>query len=445
MKEVYPMKTLEILRRPILSAVAALALAFPGAIAGAGEKIFVVTTIPDLADMAAAVGGDRVRVKSITRGTEDMHRIPMKPSYLILLNKADVLIEVGLSNEHAWLPALLYNCRNERIQPGSPGFINCSAGIRPLEKYADPSRREGEIHPEGNPHYNLDPENGIRMAETICVGLCRAYPDYAETFRANLKAYVNRLRAKIEEWKILARPLAGVKVVTYHRSWSYFVRRFGMQVVGEIEVKPGIAPTAAHLAKLIRKMKQEGARLIIKEPYYGDRVPKLLKDKTGVPYITLPNMSGGSPETATYIKLIDHNIRAILKALGKTAAAPAQTTQQEPVYTRDDPGAWEGKEKGHLPQISYEKTGTGLKVIVVVNHVMNAEAPHYIMWIKLADGEGNELGRKEFQPTDQKAEAVFELTSVPAKLVAFEKCNVHGTISPQPTPCVNLSPPWGPW
>jgi len=110
----------------------------------------------------------------------------------------------------------------------------------------------------------------------------------------------------------------------------------------------------------------------------------------------------------------------------KTTAAPAQTTQQEPVYTRDDPGAWEGKEKGHLPQISYEKTGTGLKVAVVVNHVMNAEAPHYIMWIRLTDGEGNELGKKEFQPTDEKAEAVFELTSMPAKLVAFEKCNVHG-------------------
>jgi ABC-type Zn uptake system ZnuABC Zn-binding protein ZnuA len=299
-----------------------LALCFFMAVAsnpvlGEEERINVITTIPDLADMARNIGGDLVKVRSLTKGTEDLHLIPMKPSYLLILNKADMLIEMGLDAEHAWLPGLLYNCRNERIQPGAPGFINCSAGIRILEKFDDPDRSEGEIHPEGNPHYNVDPGNAPGMARTICAGLCRAYPQHASTFKGNLEAYLKILDAKLEEWRELAAPLKGVRIVTYHRSWSYFVKRFDMVVVGEIEPKPGIAPTAGHLARLIGKIRSEGAELIIKEPYYSNKYPELLEDKTGIPYVNLPNMSGGTTETKTYIDFIAHNIRTMLQALKK--------------------------------------------------------------------------------------------------------------------------------
>ncbi len=296
-------------------------------IADCADEIFVVTTVPDLADMAGEVGGELVRVKSIAGGNEDMHSIPMKPSYLIMLNRADVLIEVGLDNEHAWLPDLLYNCRNDEIQPGAAGFINCSAGIEPLEKHSNPDRMEGMVHPEGNPHYNLDPGNAPQMVRTICEGLCRAYPGHANVFKKNRDAYIELLESRMREWEVLAQPLEGVKVVTYHRSWSYFVERFGIEVVGEIEPKPGIPPSARHLVRLIRSIEKEGAELVIREPYFTDRYPRLLEEKTGITCLTLPNMSGGTKETSTYIRLIDHNIKAMLKALGKPVATAKEISR----------------------------------------------------------------------------------------------------------------------
>jgi zinc/manganese transport system substrate-binding protein len=199
--------------------------------------------------------------------------------------------------------------------------VNCSARIQVLEAQKNPDRSEGDAHPEGNPHYNVDPANGRLMAATVCNGLCRAYPQHAERFKANLKTYVDLLEKKMKEWEEMAKSLKGVKVVTYHRSWSYFVKHFGMEVVGEIEPKPGIAPTAGHLAKLIRKIQKEGADLVIKEPYYSNRYPELLKEKTGIPFVNLPNMSGGREETATYIQFIEYNLKTVLKALGKPVPA----------------------------------------------------------------------------------------------------------------------------
>jgi ABC-type Zn uptake system ZnuABC Zn-binding protein ZnuA len=292
-------------------------LAFACTTAWADEEIFVVTTIPDLADMAKAVGGDLVKVKSIAKGTEDMHMIPVKPSYLLLLNRADVLIELGLDNEHAWLPGLLYSCRNDKIQPGAPGFVNCSDGILVLEKPGQVDRSKGEIHPWGNPHYNLDPTNGRQMVITVCKGLCRAYPDHAARFRANMKAYLERLDVKLKEWEAMAEPLRGARVVTYHRSWSYLIRHYGMEVVGEIEPYPGIPPTPGHLAQLIRKIEREGADVIIRAPYFSDRYPELIRRKTGVPVVVLPNMSGGTEETDTYIRFIEHNLKTLVDALEK--------------------------------------------------------------------------------------------------------------------------------
>jgi len=300
---------------PVLFAIAILFFAGPAS--AAEERIKVVTTIPDLADMVRQIGGDLVTAKSIAKGSEDMHSIPMKPSFLLVLNKADMLFEVGLDMEHAWLPDLLYNCRNERIQPGTPGFVNCSARIRSLEKPDHPDRGEGNIHPEGNPHYNTDPRRGRLRALTICDGLCRAYPDRAPTFRRNLEAYLVLFDRKLKEWDILVRPLKGVKVITYHRSWSYFAESLGLDVVGEIEPKPGIAPTPGHLVKLVRLIGAEKVPLIIKEQYYSKKYPDFLREKTGIAVVTLPNMSGGRPEVTGYFNFIDHNIRTLLKALGK--------------------------------------------------------------------------------------------------------------------------------
>ena len=290
----------------------------------AADTIKVVTTIPDLADMVRAIGRDLVEVKSIAKGSEDMHSIPMKPSYLLLLNKADMLFEVGFDMEHAWLPDLLYNCRNEKIQPGAPGFVNCSARIEPVEVPGEPDRAEGDVHPEGNPHYNTDPASGRLTARTICDGLCGAYPDHASEFEANLMNFLVRFDRKLAEWEILARPLKGVKTITYHRSWSYFAARFGLDVRGEIEPKPGIAPTARHKAKLLRRIRDEKIELVIKEHYYSNKYPSFLEEKTGIKVVTLPNMSGGSPETEGYFNFIEHNIKSILRVLGKRVLTPEE-------------------------------------------------------------------------------------------------------------------------
>jgi len=294
----------------------------------AAAEIKVVTTIPDLADMVGQIGGELVKVKSIAKGTEDMHSIPMKPSYLLLLNRADMLFEVGLDMEHAWLPDLLYNCRNERIQPGAPGFVNCSARIEAVEIPDSPDRGEGDVHPEGNPHYNTDPYNGRLTALTICAGLCRAYPKHERVFQGNLERYLKRFDRKLAEWRILARPLKGVPVVTYHRSWSYFAKRYGLDVVGEIEPKPGISPTPGHVAKLVRVIKKTGARLVIKEQYYSNKYPAFLENKTGIKVVTLPNMSGGNAEVSGYFEFIEHNLEAILRALGEPVLSPEEIAKE---------------------------------------------------------------------------------------------------------------------
>ncbi|MEW6747888.1 MAG: metal ABC transporter substrate-binding protein, partial [Planctomycetota bacterium] len=248
--------------------------------------------------------------------------------FLLVLNKADLLFEIGLDMEHAWLPDLLYNCRNDRIQPGRPGFINCSARVKPLEVPGHATREEGEVHPEGNPHYNTDPRNGRLLAITVCEGLCNAYPGHAETFRKNLEPYLATFDRKLEEWKELARPLQGTKVITYHRSWSYFAQAFGLEVAGEVEPMPGIAPTAAHIAKLVQIIQKEKVPLLIKEPYFSERYPNYLAEKTGIKVVTLPNMSGGKPEVEGYFNFIEHNIKALLAALGKPSAAEPRPSEE---------------------------------------------------------------------------------------------------------------------
>ena len=288
----------------------------------------VVATIPDLADMARNIGGGLLDVKSVTKGTEDMHSVPVKPSLLLVLNRADALLIMGLDMEHAWLPDLLYNCRNDRIQPGAPGFVNCSARIDPIEVPDTPSRSQGEMHPEGNPHFNTDPHQGRLTAITVCDGLCRAFPEDAPAFRANLKAYLARFDRKLREWDILARPLRGTKVITYHTSWGYFAKSFGLEVAAEIEPAPGIAPTPAHIAKLVRLIKQRGVELIVKEHYYSDRYPKFLAEKTGVKWISLPSMCGGAPGTEHYFDFVEYNIKSLLKVLGKPVATPEEIRRE---------------------------------------------------------------------------------------------------------------------
>ena len=304
--------------RIFLHAIMAWAFAaFTGAGALAQEslaKLQVVATVPDLADFARQIGGDQVEVKTLARGVDDLHRVLMKPSFLLALKDADVFLQMGLDAEEAWLPSLLKQCRNRSIQPGQPGFVNCSYKVEALEVPEDLSRAQGMRHRLGNPHYNLDPRNGRRMVINVAAGLIRARPEQRDEFAGNLKRYVAKLDAKIREWDALARPLRGKKVVSYHRSFTYLAKRYGFVVRGEIETKPGIPPTPTHQASLIRLMRREEVRVILCESFYSDRVPSAIAEQTGAKVHTMPVLVGGVPEARDYIAMVDVSLKTLLRA-----------------------------------------------------------------------------------------------------------------------------------
>ena len=280
------------------------------------QRIRVITTTPELADMTKQIGKELVDVESLTRGVEFMHAVPVKPSFVPKLNRADILVEMGLDLEISWLPALLEVANNWKISPGQTGNIDCSVGINVLEVPRTVDRSEGDVHPKGNPHYNLDPLSGKIMARNIADGLSRNYPQHKPVFEKNLNAYLGELDKAIARWQSMAAPLKGVKIVTYHIEWSYFANRFGLQQLGIIEVKPGIEPTPNHLVALAQKMQQEKTQVII----YGaqsDRYPRQLASQTGASVVRLQSIAGGSAETDTYIKFIDYNVRSLLGAVKK--------------------------------------------------------------------------------------------------------------------------------
>ena len=281
------------------------------------QPIRVITTTPELADMTKQIGRELVDVESLTRGVEFMHAVPVKPSFVPKLNRANLLAHMGLDLEVSWLPALLETAHNPKISPGQPGNIDCSTGVSVLDVPRSIDRSEGDVHPKGNPHYNLDPLNGKIMARNIAEGLARNYPQHRPVFEKNLAAYLAELDKAIARWQAMAAPLKGVKIVTYHVEWSYFANRFGLQQVGTIELKPGIEPTPNHLISLTQKMQQEKAQLIIFGPQ-SDRFPRQLASQTGAAVVRLQSNAGGSSETDTYIKFVDFNVRSLLAALKKS-------------------------------------------------------------------------------------------------------------------------------
>src|SRR5262250_3200496 len=210
---------------------------------GADAKIRVVATIPDLADMARNIGGELLDIKSLATGVEDIHAVPMKPSFATLLNRADILLLMGLEVEHAFLPALLEAARNPKILRDAPGYIDCSVYVTPLEVPTRIDRALGDQHPMGNPHINLDPVAGKAMARAMADGLARNYPEHESIFKKNLAAYLQTLDAAIARWQREAVPLRGVKFISYHPDLIYFAERYGMVPAGTIEIRPGVDPT----------------------------------------------------------------------------------------------------------------------------------------------------------------------------------------------------------
>lgn len=280
----------------------------------AAAALRVVATTPDLADVARRVGGARVSVESLAKGTEDLHAIPQRPSFLPRLNRADALVALGLDAEHAFLPALLQVAGNARILPGEPGYVDCSLGLRPLDVPAVMDRSEGEQHPHGNPHYNVDPRNGALIADNLAAGFARLDPEGAQAYRAGAAAFKKELAARIAGWREEAAHLRGLKAVSQHRDMVYLADFLGLVMIGETEPKPGIPPTPRHLAALVEKMKAEDARLVVREAHYAPGPARWLAEKTGAKVAVVAMMGGAFPGTRDYFAMIERNVKALAEA-----------------------------------------------------------------------------------------------------------------------------------
>ena len=302
--------------RPWSSVLFGLLTLLPAARAAA--VINVVATTEDLASLAREVGGERVKVDALAKGYQDPHFVEAKPSFVFILNKADLLVAVGRELEIGWLPPLVLQSRNAKIQPGAAGYLDASLTARILEiPTGQVTRAMGDVHPQGNPHYWLDPGNGRRIAQAIQARLAQLSPADAAYFAQRYADFDRRLGEAEKRWDAAMAPYRGTKVVTYHRSWPNFCERFGLDVIGYVEPKPGIPPSPAHTLELMATMKREGVKLLLVEPYFDEKTPNSIGRETGVPVLVLPPSVGGEKEITDYVKLFDHNVDAVLTAMKK--------------------------------------------------------------------------------------------------------------------------------
>ncbi len=281
------------------------------------KKLKVVATTPDLAALAREIGGDAVDVMALAKATEDPHFVDARPSYLVALNRADVLIEGGAELELGWLPPLLDNARNAKIAAGAPGRIVASQGIRLLEIPTSFDRSRGDVHALGNPHFLMDPVNVKVAAASIAEHLARADPALAATFRANLAAFNRTLDAKLAEWTRQLQPYAGARIVTYHRDFAYLAERFKLEIVETLESKPGIAPSPAHLAAVISAMRAQHAGVIIVQPFQNRRTAETVARQTNAVVLDISQQPGAIPGTDTYFAMMDYMVRTLAAALEK--------------------------------------------------------------------------------------------------------------------------------
>jgi zinc/manganese transport system substrate-binding protein len=292
-------------------------LALAAGAAGAAEaKLNVVATLQDLASIAQSVGGDRVDAFAIAKGYQDPHFVDAKPSFVLKLSRADLLVVAGLELEIGYLPPLIDQSRNRKIQAGSPGYLDASVGCEILGRpTGQVTRAMGDVHPYGNPHYWTDPENGRRIARSIAARLAQIDPAGSAAYAQNLAAFEAKLTQKEAEWLAKMKPYAASPVVTFHDSWPNFAKRFGLVVVGHVEPKPGIPPTPSHTLEIINLIQARKVKVILVEPYFDTKTPKFIAGKTGSTVLMFYPSVGGTPAIKDYFALFDTNIDGFVAAM----------------------------------------------------------------------------------------------------------------------------------
>jgi len=307
--------------KPSLILAALFGLAFSAAVPRAEAALNVVTTTTDLASIVSEIGGDKVTVESLARGYQDPHFVEAKPSFVLKLHQADLLVLVGRDLEIGWLPALITQSRNARIQPGADGYFDASLTAKILDlPTGQITRAMGDVHPLGNPHYWLDPENGRRIAKAVQAKLAQKDAANAAYYAQRAADFDRRLTEAQQRWKSMMAPYKGLKVVTYHRSWPNFADAFGLDVIGYIEPKPGIPPTPQHTLDVIQAMKAQQVKLILVEPYFDLKTPNSIASQTGGKVLVLPPSVGGVKGADDYLKLFETEISLLAAAIKATGA-----------------------------------------------------------------------------------------------------------------------------
>ncbi len=306
--------------------IAAIGVLFVASVFGAAVEaraaIKVITSTEDLAALVKEVGGDKVTVEALARGYQDPHFVEPKPSFVLKLNGADLLVVVGRELEQSWLPPLITQSRNAKIQPGGSNYLDASTTAKILDVPSGQiTRAMGDVHPLGNPHYWLDPENGRRIAKAIQEKLTALSSGDAAYFAQRFADFDKRLAEGEKRWQAALAPYKGLKIVTYHRSWPNFADVFGLDVVGYVEPKPGIPPSPAHQLTLSHEMKRQGIKIILVEPYFDLRTPNKIAADTGAKVLVMPPSVGGVKEVQSFVQLFDYNVNLLVSAIKETGAA----------------------------------------------------------------------------------------------------------------------------
>lgn len=299
------------IRAVVFSLLVTLSIDHPAAAA-----LQVVTTTADLASLTQEIGGDKVTVTALARGYQDPHFVDPKPSFILAVSRAHLLIVIGRELEIGWLPPLINNSRNAKIQPGAAGYLDASLNVKILEiPTGQITRAMGDVHPSGNPHYWLEPDNGRRIAQAIRDKLSELGPGDRTYFVQRYSDFDRRLAEAQKRWNATMAPYKGTKIVTYHRSWPNFMEYFGLDVMGYVEPKPGIPPSPTHTLELIGEMKRQGSKLIIVEPYFDLKTAQSIANQVGGKVLVLAPSVGGVKEATDYIKLFDYDINLLATTL----------------------------------------------------------------------------------------------------------------------------------
>ena len=284
--------------------------------APAMAQLKVVTSSTDLYDIATAVGGDRIRATHIEQGYQDPHFVEAKPSFILQLQKADVFAFVGMDLEVGWMGPLIDGARNAKIRPGGSGYVDVSKAITALDvPRGSIDRSQGDVHPYGNPHYWLDPDNGRKIARLFKQKFTELDKANAAVYERNEQAFRDRLSVAEKTWGPLVAQIKGKPVVAWHTSWRYFAEYNGMNIVAFMEPKPGVPPSASHLASVIAKVKATGAKAIVMEPFYDKKVGEMVAKQTGAKLLVLPTSVEGVKEAKDYIQLITYNLTQLANAV----------------------------------------------------------------------------------------------------------------------------------